>query len=116
MTPFFKVFSYIVLGTVLTLAAAGFISHAGAADLQAVTDNAPLPHEKPLSATGFVCVVGDKQPKLVAVVFTYPSGKLVRVDIDHMHGLADASELSKYAQSADDQKVYAVGCVAPDVT
>jgi hypothetical protein len=71
-----------------------------------------LPREKPATATGFFCK-GNTATSIivVAIVITYPSGKVVRIDTDHMYGL-DANSAIKYASAADDQKVYQVNCSA----
>lgn len=70
-----------------------------------------LPHEKPASATGFMkCQQGSDVVMVIAIVFTYPSGKYVRVDMQHMYGMPNAGDLVKYATSADDQKIYKIDC------
>ena len=74
-----------------------------------------LPKEQPVTATGFICQRGNGQKGVVAIVFTYPSGVVVRVDLEHMHGLADAQELTHYASSAKDQSVYVVACLDPAI-
>lgn len=76
-----------------------------------------IPREQPATATGFlVCYPGQSTKGVVAVIFTYPSGKVLRFDKNHMHGLKDSNELMRYASSADDQAIYATGdCPAKDV-
>lgn len=74
-----------------------------------------LPREVPATATGFLKCENGRQ-MVVAVIFTYPSGKFVRVDLENMHGLESAQELIEYARSAPDQKVYGIDCEARTAT
>jgi hypothetical protein len=74
-------------------------------------DSDTLPREAPATATGFVvCKPGQKTQRVVAIVFTYPSGRMIRVDWEHLYGFKDANEMYKYAMAAPDQAVYTVGC------
>lgn len=68
-----------------------------------------IPREQPTTATGFAICENGKE-LLVAVVFTYPSGRILRFDVEHMHGISTAQELAHYATAAADQKLYAVSC------
>lgn len=81
-----------------------------AAEPNAAKPDTDLPHEQPLTATGFVyCEPGTDRKSIVAVVMTYPSGAFVRFDKDHMHGLTSVADLVKYADSAGNTAVYGAG-------
>jgi hypothetical protein len=69
-----------------------------------------LPREQPATATGFIyCEPATGHRLIVAVIVTYKSGKVVRFDIEHMHGITSVVELEKYADSAPDSAVYGSG-------
>jgi hypothetical protein len=82
--------------------------------LMAVTANAEaptIPDEPPMTATSFACADNNgHKARIVATVVTYPSGKTMRFDADHMHGFT-VKQLAAYADSAKDSLVYWEVCV-----
>lgn len=91
----------------LTLAFSAIAAPPAATPIESTSD---LPHEQPVSATGFMQCQKAGVVNVIAIILTYPSGKVVRVDMHHMHGFTDAGELVKYATAAGDQVIYKIDC------
>ena len=64
---------------------------------------------KPLTAT-VVGVCEHHNPAIMVVIFTYPTGKVLVVDGQHMQGFKSPQELIQYAATAETTNSYAQTC------
>jgi hypothetical protein len=68
-----------------------------------------VPKEPPVSATSFV-ICGEHGPQLVSMIVTFADGKVLRIDLDQMHGFTIPQEIMAYGESAKDKYGYYVKC------
>jgi hypothetical protein len=71
-----------------------------------------LPALAPVSATSFLCAMkGDDKIHIIAMIFTFPDGTVIRFDKDHQRGI-DGNALMDLADSAPDSAIYTVQCMS----
>lgn len=74
-----------------------------------------LPPETPVTATVFVCDFPGKLPRLLAMIVTFKSGLVIRLDGDNTYGMS-GPEIVQYGATAADKEMYRAQCMPAGIT